>query len=437
MSNKTIEERDNFRSRFGALMAITGMAIGLGNVWRFPYVLGEYGGGTFLIAYIIVLLAIVIPLAIVEMGIGKGIGKGNIDVYADAFKSKTAGKAIGGTAAVLYTGMNFFFITIIGISVYYMYVSLVGLWNNTPPQEIYDSLMANKALLVVLFSILCAMVSYTVYKGIGKGVESASKFMVPGIFLFFGIIIVYSWTIDGIAGGYEFLLAPEWGKLASLDLWIAAIGQALFSVGVGPGCILVYGSHLKKTDDVSLNAVTISFLDTSAALIAGLAIIPPCIALGLDPGSGAQLIFVVLPSLFSMIPGGQILGFLVFTAIFFAGITSAVAQLEVPVTTFSDGLGWSRKKSVTVFTILTVVCSIPAIYNEALLKIFSDVAGNYGFIITAGLGAITYVWIYGVRKIREDFINPSSDIKLAPWFDVLVKFVVTPIMIFILINAII
>ncbi|MFZ5969115.1 MAG: sodium-dependent transporter [Bacillota bacterium] len=436
MDNKSVG-RESWGSRFGALMAMAGMAIGLGNVWRFPYLVGANGGGAFVFAYLVVIALIVIPLAIIEAGIGKGVGKGVIDTYTHIFKNKNMGNIIGGASALLYFAMNFFFIAIMGVSLYFIYVSAVGLWGSVPPDQIYDQVMANKNVLVFLFMVLCLFISYVVYKGVSDGIEKVSKIMVPGIFVCFAITIIYGVVkMPNIADGYNFYLDPDFSQLGSFKLWLTALGQALFSIGVGPGCILVYGSHLKKTDDVSLNVTTMCFVDLAAAIIAGMAIIPATIALGLNPEAGSKLIFVVLPTLFAQIPFGNILGILVFTAIFFAGITSAFAQLEVPVTTFMDAFRWSRGKTVLIFTIITIVCSVPAVYSQEILDFWSNLAGNYGFIVTAGIGAIAWVYVYGVRKIREEYINPTSDLILPSWFDGLVKFIATPVMIVILVNSI-
>ena len=295
--------------------------------------------------------------------------------------------------------------------------------------------MANKTLVLILFLVICAAVSFIVYKGINKGIERASKIMVPGMILGFVIMIVYSFTLPNIGKGYEFLLAPNWSVLGTTGVWKSALGQVLFSLGVGPGCILVYGSHLRKTADVTTSIVTTTFLDTTVALFAGLALIPACVALGLNPEAGSQLIFIIIPTFLSSVPGGAIIGFFVFLAIFFAAITSAVAQLETPVTTFSDAFSWDRKKVVIVFTVMTLVGAIPAIYNNALLDFWNMFAGNYGFLLFAINGGVLFSWVYGVKKIRTQFLNPTSDLKLGRWFDYLVTFVAVPLMLFVMISS--
>ncbi len=418
-------------------MAMAGMGIGLGSVWRFPFLVGEHGGGAFVLAYFIVIVAIVAPLAIVEIGMGKGIGKGIIDTYVTVFKNRPAGVVVGASSALLYLGVNFFYLSIVGISAYFFYACAVSLWTSMPPDQIYDHVMANKALTVGLFLLICGYVSYVVWRGIGAGIERISKWMVPSIFFCFAVVIVYGLIeLPNIAEGYNFFLNPDFAQLSNPKVWMIAVGQGLFAVGVGPGCALVYGSHLSKKSDVSLNALNLVLLVLSAGVIAGMAIIPACIALGLDPASGHRLIFVVIPTLLSRIPFGNILGMFIFAAIFFAAITSAFAQLEVPVTTFMDGFGMSRGKTVLLMTGITIVCAVPAVYNEEVRVFWEELCGNYGYLITAGIGAVAYCWIFGVKRVRDEFINPTSDVVVGNRFVFWTKFIAAPLMILVLINAI-
>lgn len=429
--------RESWGSRFGAIVSMVGMCVGLGSVWRFPYMVGEYGGGAFVLAYCVVIFAFVLPLAMVEMGMGKGIGKGVIDTYARVWKNETAATWLGGLQVLLYMAMNFFFLAILGICAYFLYVCAFSLWDTIPPEQIYDHLMGEQWTMFALFMILCLYTSYVIWRGIGQGIEKVSKVMVPGIYICFAVTIIYTlFQVPNIAEGFEFYLNPDFSKL-TFKVWVAAIGQGLFAVGVGPGCILVYGSHLGKKEDISLNATNMCCMTLCAGLIAGMAIIPPCIALGLDPASGSKLIFVVIPTLLSQIPFGNVLGIFIFSAIFFAAITSAFAQLEVPVTTFMDRFNLSRTKVTAGMTVLTLICSIPAIFDEQIRIFWENVAGNYGFTVTAGVGAISFCWIYGVRKVREEFINPTSDIQLGKKFDFWTKYVAAPVMLFILVNSLI
>ena len=430
-----IQARENWGSRFGAIMSLAGMSFGLGSIWRFPYLAGEYGGGAFVLAYIIVMAALLFPLALVEIAVGKGMEKGVMNIYKDVYQSDAVGRVLGGLSVMVILAVNFFFIFIMALCLYFMFACATGLWDSIPPEQLYDHALANKHLMFALFIVVCLTISYVVYRGVGRGIEAISKKIVPAEIILFTFIAVYAVVaIPNIEAGYNFYLNPDFYRLASFDLWAAAIGQGLFAVGVGPGCLLVYGSRLGAASDVSLTAVNLCMLVLAGSLIAGLAILPACIALGLDPAGGSQLIFVVLPTLLSQIPFGNVIGFLLFLAIL-GCITSAVANLEVPVTTFMDRFNWPRGKTVKVFTLVTIMCSTPAVYSEEILLFWQKAVGDYGYAITAGIGATSYSWVYGVRRIREKFINPTSDFRLPASFDYWMRFGAVPIMIFILVNS--
>lgn len=427
---------ENFAGAFGAVMAMAGMAIGLGNVWRFPYMTGANGGGAFVLAYLVCVVVCVIPMAIIEAGYGKEIGKGLMEAYEAATHKPLLSKIIGGFSAFVYYSMNFYFIPIMGICFYFIYVCLAGLWNKIPAEQIYDQGMANHGLMVALVMINVLIIGAVVYLGVDQGIEAASKVMVPLMFVFFIVVIVFgAFNIEGIGAGYDFYLHPDFSVWTHPSLWVAAMGQALFSIGVGPGCVLIYGSHLKKGDDVSLTMTSVALLDTSIAVIAGMAMLPACVAMGFEPDQGSKLIFVILPALFQRLPFGRIMGALCFTAIWFAAVTSAVAQTEIPTVTYMHGFKMSRHKMTILLTIINAIAAIIAVFSDAFLNFWSDFSGNYGFIITAGIGAIVYGWVYGAEKILVDSVNPTSDFRMGLGFAKYVKFIVIPILVIIMLNS--
>ncbi|MDO4545022.1 MAG: sodium-dependent transporter [Bacillota bacterium] len=435
MSGQTLE-RESWGGRFGAIMAMSGMCVGLGAVWRFPYLVGEYGGGAFLFAFLVCMAICVVPLAFVEAALGKGIGKGVMDTYSIITKNKKAGNIIGGLFAAVYASMNFFFIPVMATTIYFLYVSISSMWDDMPAEQIYDYSASQETIMLVLVILLTFFIGFVLFKGIGSGIEKVSKVMVPAIIVIFAIMIVFClFSIPDIVKGYNFYLNPDLSQLTNVHLWVAAMGQACFSVGIGPGCVLVYGSHLKPTEDVTTSITTVCLMDISISVLAGLAIIPACVGMGLEPESGAKLIFMVIPAVLSQIPLGNVIGVLVFLAVFFAGITSAFAQMEVAVTSYSDALKMSRKKMTVIWTLITLAFSVPCVFNDSLTQFWSDLAGNYGFTITAGIGAVAFCYFYGVKKIREEFMNPSSSVHLGAWFDKVVKFVAAPIMILIVLNS--
>lgn len=435
--NLNTKKSEKYGSKFGAIMSMSGMAIGLGAVYRFPYMVGAYGGGAFLVAYLICALLIVTPLAVMEAGYGKQTGKGLAEAYEAALHKKGLSKVIGCVFGAVYGTMNFYFVPVMTTCIYFMYVSITGGFKKTVDTSVMYADSLNKyGFMIIVTVILAILVGWIVYKGVQSGIEAISKVMIPLMFVFFVAVIFFAlFAIDGIGAGYDYYLNPDFSWWAKPSMWVAAMGQALFSIGVGPGCVLVYGSHLPKKNDVTVSLTTVCLLDISIAVIAGMAMIPACIALGLDPESGTGLIFVILPSLFAEIPLGGIVGFLVFAAIFFAAITTAVAQLEVPVVTFMHSLGISRGKSTFIATAVTTVAAGYAAYSLPFMDFWNDFSGNYGFIVTAGIGGIVYGWVYGVEKIRTQALNPTGGIQLGKWFTYWCKYVCIPIMIIVMLNS--
>ncbi len=200
--------------------------------------------------------------------------------------------------------------------------------------------------------------------------------------------------------------------------------------------ILTYGSHLHSKSDVTLNMLIVCLLDTSIGVLADMAIIPACVGMGLSPESGSGLIFIVLPSLLEMLPLGSLIGILVFLAVFFAGITSAFAQMEVAVVAFSESIkGWTRKRACVIFGFVQILAAVAAAYSTKFFDFWNNVSGNYVFVVSAGVGAIVFGYIIGVEKIRTDFLNSSSDIKVGKWYTYLLKFIAIPIMLVMMINS--
>lgn len=182
--------------------------------------------------------------------------------------------------------------------------------------------------------------------------------------------------------------------------------------------------------------LTVCLLDTSIGVLAGMAIIPACVGMGLSPESGSGLIFIVLPSLLEMLPLGSLIGILVFLAVFFAGITSAFAQMEVAVVAFSESIkGWTRKRACVIFGFVQILAAVAAAYSTKFFDFWNNVSGNYVFVVSAGVGAIVFGYIIGVEKIRTDFLNSSSDIKVGKWYTYLLKFIAIPIMLVMMINS--
>lgn len=431
-----MEKRENWASKFGMIMAFAGMAIGIGNCWRFPYLVGQYGGGSFVLAYLILMLIIVVPLALIEAGIGKGLQGGCIDAWRVILKNKTAGTFIGGAFSISYAMENFFAIVVTSQALYYAIMFISGKTASSDVDILYENMLTNYVPLLAICVVVTLAVVAVVILGVVKGIENVCKYFIPLIILIFAMVtLVSAFTVPGISAGYNFYLAPDWSKFFTFDLWKAALTQALFSIGVGPGCVLVYGSHCKKKDDIVLSMLTVCMLDMSAALLAGFAIIPTCIAMGLDPQSGAGLLFKVLPAALAKIPGGAIMGMLAMLAVFFAQFTSDIAQMETAITSISDGCKVKRMPVIIVTAVITLIMVIACTVSKSQFALWNNIIGNYAFLITAAIGGFFYCYIFGIKKIRTQYINEGASVKLGRYFDLLVMAIAMPLMIIIMLDS--
>lgn len=431
-----VETRDSFKSQFGMIMSMAGLAIGLGNCWRFPYLCGKWGGGAFVFAYLLCALLVVFPCAIVEVGIGKGFHKGLIDVYGDSYHNKTLGYILGGFSSFCQWGQNFYYLAIVAALVYMIKATLTAEWNIVQPDLIYDTFTKNTTLYIALYLIVLALLIYTGIKGVSKGIEKISNIMVPMLFALFVITFILLCVFTpNIADGLNYYLNPDFNKLANPSLWTAALGQALFSIGVGPGALLIYGSHIKDDGEVPVAIATTCCMDTLAGLLAGLAIIPACVAMGIDPESGSGLIFIVLPTVFSKIPFGQFIGCLMFIGIICAAYTSACSNQETAITTWSDGLNIDRKKVVFIMGIINLIFGIACMLNAGQMSFWQTLTGDYTFLPFAAIGSITYAYVYGVSKIRTKFINPSTEFKMPDWFDKYIRLLAVPVLVIVMLYS--
>ena len=223
--------RESWGSRFGTIMSMAGMAIGLGNVWRFPYLVGAYGGGAFVFAYLVCLIVIVIPLALVEAGLGKGIQGGNLDAWSEILRNKTGGKIVGSVFSISYATMNFFYMSVTAGAIYFMYSFATDMKSKMAPEEIYNFMQTDQTgIMLFLTALVTIFMIVLLYLGIVKEIEAASKVMIPGICVIFLIIIGFSIVaIPNIAEGYNYYLNPNWSQLANFEIWKVARSSTIFS----------------------------------------------------------------------------------------------------------------------------------------------------------------------------------------------------------------
>lgn len=408
------EKRDQWGSRFGFIMAAAGSAVGLGNIWRFPYITGKYGGAAFVAVYLAVVLVIGMSVMIAELVIGRN---GESDAVGSFRK-------LGGGAWPLVGWMGFFcgfvilsyYAVIAGWALAYIFKSFGGLMASAAAGkagDVFGAFVSNPVQAISYHLVVMAIVSGIVYKGISGGIEKSCKVLMPALFVLLLILIVRSVTLPGAGAGLEFYMKPDFSKLTS-EAILAAVGQGFFSLSLGMGCMITYGSYLRKDDYLPTTARTVVLLDTSVAILAGFVIFPAVFAFGIEPSAGPGLTFVTLPAVFAQMPMGAIFSFAFFLLLFIAALTSAISLLEVVVTYAIDQLKWKRAKAAIVMGTAIALLGIPSALSvgghipQIAGKDFLDVADFLTNNIIMPLGGIFislfvgWVWTDGAKAELTD-----------------------------------
>ena len=363
------QKRDQWGSKLGFVLAAAGSAIGLGNIWRFPYITGKYGGAAFVLVYLAVIVFIGMSVMLAELTLGR---KGRLDSVGTLRKLGGGGWPIIGWSGFLACSIILsFYAVIAGWTFAYMIKSLTGLMEIAAAgktESSFIAFIANPVQSTACFLVVMLSVIAVVYKGISEGIERCCKILMPLLFLILVILIVRSVTLDGAMKGIEFYLKPDFSKLTP-EAILAAVGQGFFSLSIGIGTILTYGSYLDKKESLPSVTAHVVLLDTFVAFLAGLVIFPAVFAFGINPGSGAGLAFITLPGVFAQMPFGAWFSFAFFTLLFFASITSAISMIEVDVTFAVDQLKWSRGKAVIVFGTAITLFGLPSVLSQGAYDI--------------------------------------------------------------------
>ncbi|WP_226036245.1 sodium-dependent transporter [Aquibacillus saliphilus] len=338
-------ERENWASKLGFMLAAMGSAVGLGNIWRFSYVVGENGGGAFLILYLASVLVIGVPLLLAEVSIGR---KAQSDVVG-SFQKLAPGKPwflagfFGVVASFLILG---FYSVVAGWSMYYFWNYLTGELFAVPSEGygfIFDSFITSVYQPLFWHGLFMIFTIFIVLTGVKKGIEFANKLFMPALAILLLLLAGYSLSLDGAMEGVRFLFQPDWSVLDDPSVYIAALGQAFFSLSLGVGTMMTYGSYLSKQHRLPGATVGIGIMDTFFAIISGIVIFPAVFAFQIQPDSGPGLVFIILPDIFAQMPFGGLVGILFFLSLTLAAISSSISLLEVPVAYFIRVKKWSRK----------------------------------------------------------------------------------------------
>ncbi len=362
-----MSNRGNFSSRIGFILAAAGSAVGLGNIWRFPYLAGTNGGAGFLLIYLICIFTLCFPVMVGEISIGRKAGS---DAYGSY--NKLGGGAWGylGLYGILAGVLILSYYNVVAgwAFGYFLEITFGGLLNH-PDFSAFFGEYVNQTGTIFLFSLgFMVITAVIVSQGIAKGIEAANKIMMPGLYIILIGLIIYSLTLPGAGAGVDFYLVPKLDQINSKTIFYA-LCQAFFSLSLGMGCLITYGSYVTKDQNIVKSAAIISLADTSVAFLAGLMVFPLVFSLGAEPGQGPKLIFVILTQAFqSMGPAvGRIVGGSFFLLICFAALTSTISLLEVPAAYFVDQKKWPRKAVVWGMSGLIFVLGLPSMFSQGII----------------------------------------------------------------------
>lgn len=445
-----MEERDSFKSRLGFILVSAGCAIGIGNVWKFPYITGEYGGAVFVLFYLAFLILLGIPVVTMELAVGRSSRKSVLRGFETLEPKGTYWHLHGWVCLIGSYILMVYYTTISGWMVDYFWKFLRGSFVEASPGRVADIFgqMVSSPMELMFFMGLTVLVGFAVCAGGVQGsLEKATKFMMLGLLGLIILLAVNSVMIPGGEKGIAFYLLPDWGRAVEAGLGnvaAAAMNQAFFTLSVGQGSMEIFASYMDKKNSLGGEAVRITALDTFVALLAGLIIFPACFAYGVEPDQGPSLIFVTLPNIFINMPMGQIWGGLFFVFMTFASFSTVTAVFEALIGNCMDNFGWGRKKAVYILLPLVFFGSIPCVLG---FNMWSDVQilGSKGILDTEDfivsnlvlpIGSLIFA-LFCVSKYGWGFdhylkeVNTGDGMKiprwLKPYFQIVLPLLITVI----------
>lgn len=426
--------REEWGSRFGFLMAMLGAMVGAGNIWRLPYTTGQNGGGAFLIAYIVLLYLIAVPGLMAETMLGRYTGKGVIGSFKQ-IAGDSSYRSLALVVVLVNVALMSYYAPIIGWTMYYAGHSLLFTFfqSGFEAAAFWSNFAESTALTVGMHTLTMAAIGGVLVYGIRQGIERVVKWLMPFLIVALVIVGIRGVTMSGGMRGLEFVFTPDWSSFTNGKMWVAALGQALFSTGLGWGIALTYGSYLRKHDDVPLGGGIFAAVgNTSIGLLAIFATFPVVFAMGLEPTAGANLAFVALAQAFPKIIGGELFSIMFFVGFFFATFTSGIAITEVGVTTVSEETGLSRTRTVIAVVGSIWLLGLPSAVSSSFLGQVDFIFGNFGLPL-ATLAIIVLVgWKFGPERARVLDLNRNSDVHIGAFWNPIVKYVIPVVMTFII-----
>lgn len=426
----------NFSTSLGFVLACVGSAVGLGNIWMFPYRLGEYGGAAFLVPYLFFICLFGLTGLSAEFAIGRKAKTGTLGSYELCWEERGkggTGRLLGWIPLLGSLGIAIGYSIIIGWVLRSLLGSLSGEIFSVDSAAFFSEATVSFGSLPWHFAVIFVTV-IILLTGSAVQIEKANRIMMPVFFVLFTVLAVRVFFLPGADVGYEFLFVPEWEQLLKPNTWVMAMGQAFFSLSITGSGMIVYGSYLDKKEDIVGASMRTAVFDTVAALLAALAIMPAVFAFGIEPGAGPSLMFITIPKIFAQMPMGNIFAVIFFLSVVFAGITSLINMFEAVIESIQHRFKAPRRGAVLFCGIL---CFLVGVFLEAEPSV-----GKWMDFITilvvpfgAVLGAVSIYYVLGYKKIREE-LEEGREKKLPGWFGILAKYVYVPLTIIVFVLGI-
>ncbi len=448
-------KRESFKSRLGFLLVSAGCAIGIGNVWRFPYVVGENGGGIFVLFYLLFLVAMGLPVLTMELAVGRGSRKSAVLAYKELEKPKSKWHIHGWFAILGCYVLMMYYTTVSGWMVSYFYKFVTGEFKAGMDVDatgsVFSDLLADPKQ-IGFWMILTVIVGFIVCsRGLQNGLERISKIMMTALLVLIVVLAVHSITLSGAGEGLRFYLIPNLSTVEKVGIGnviSAAMNQAFFTLSLGVAAMEIFGSYMSKDHALAGEGVRICALDTFVAVMSGLIIFPACFSYGVEVTSGPKLIFVTLPNVFVNMAGGRIWGSLFFLFMTFASFSTVIAVFENIMSFAMDMFGWSRNKTAIINCIIILIASIPCVlgynvWSDLHLIGGRDVLDSEDFLVSnllLPLGSLIYLlfcvtkWGWGFDNYIEE-VNTGSGLKMSRKLKPYFQFVLPVLILIILIQG--
>lgn len=449
--------RESFKSRLGFILVSAGCAIGIGNVWRFPYVVGQNGGGLFVLFYLIFLVAMGLPVLTMELAVGRASKKSAVLAYKTLEKPKSKWHIHGWVAIFGCYMLMMYYTTVSGWMVTYFYKFVKGEFQLGMTAEqtgnVFSNLLASPGQMAFWMILTVVLGFFVCSRGLQNGLEKISKYMMSALLILIVVLAIHSATLSGAAEGIKFYLVPNLDTVREAGLKnviTAAMNQSFFTLSLGVAAMEIFGSYMSKDHTLAGEGIKICALDTFVAIMAGLIMFPACFSYGVEVGAGPSLIFITLPNVFVNMAGGRVWGSLFFLFMTFASFSTVIAVFENIMSFCMDMFGWSRKKSALINCVIILIASMPCVLGYNVLSNLHiiggrDVLDSEDFIVSnllLPIGSLIYLlfcvtkWGWGFDKYIDE-ANTGKGLKISKKLKPYFQFILPILILIILIQGLI